>query len=44
MCYMNKRKCFDIPLHNLKVVVYIDYKGVTERKIIYLFKDNDGNE
>ncbi len=42
-CYMNKRKCFDIPLHNLKVVVYIDYKDVTERKIIYLFKDNDGN-
>lgn len=41
---MNKRKCFDIPLHNLKVVVYIDYKDVTERKIIYLFKDNDNNE
>ena len=43
-CYMNKRKCFDIPLHTLKVVVYIDYKDVTERKIIYLFKDNDINE
>ena len=42
-CYMNKRKSFDIPLCNLKVVVYIDYKDVLEGKIIYLFKDNDGN-
>lgn len=41
---MNKRKCFDIPLHNLKIVVYIDYRDVLEGKIIYLFKDNDGNE
>ena len=41
---MNKRKIFDIPLHNLKVVVYIDYKDVLEGKIIYQFKDNDGNE
>ena len=43
-CYMNKRKCFDIPLCNLKVKVYIDYKDVLEGKIIYLFKDNDSNE
>ena len=41
---MNKRKCFDIPLCNLKVKVYIDYKDVLEGKIIYLFKDNDSNE
>ena len=41
---MNKRKCFDIPLHNLKIVVYIDYRDDLEWKIIYLFKDKDGNE
>ena len=34
-CYMNKRKSFDIPLYNLKVKVYIDYKDAKDGKIIY---------
>ena len=32
---MNKRKSFDIPLYNLKVKVYIDYKDAKDGKIIY---------
>lgn len=37
ICYMNKRKCFDIELDSLEVKVFIDYKDAIEDSIIYSF-------
>ncbi len=35
ICYMNKKKCFDIELESLEVNVNINYKDVIGKSIIY---------
>ena len=35
ICYMNKSGCFDEPLYNMEVKVYIDYRDAKDGEIIY---------